>query len=222
MNKAREAINGFSAEELELIYSRTACSDPGILRLDTDLLLRFHPEWSTRVRWRFFQPFERFLGIRNPVECVRWHLLLGDRSPAIVASETPFLVAAYSEEQDCIVMLKYDNRQVEPAFRRVGTRLTTLNLDYSSRHGSLAADLRPGPKSTGRWSNFLPMIGEFLSRDHERLVQLKSSIPDSWWRRLSKMANDYDYNLGVRDGRPGLAAQPAIGDVVWRMMDGGS
>jgi hypothetical protein len=217
-----ESVNGFSARELQAIYSRTGCSDPGILRLDMKLLLRFHPEWSAKVKWKYLHVLGELLGIRNPVEIVRWHLLLGDRSPAIVASETPLIVAAYSEEQDGIVMLKFDERQVDPKFRRVGTLLTTLNLDYSDRHGPLAADLRPGPKSAGRWTNFLPLIGEFLSRDTERLAQLKATIPNSWWRRLADLVHNYDYDNGVRDGRPGYAAQPAVGDRIWRMIDRGS
>lgn len=222
MSGSIKSINGFSARELQTIYASTGCSDPGILRLDKNLLFRFHPEWSGMVRKFSFYLLEKLLGIKNPVESVRWHLLLGDRAPAIVASVTPFIVAAYSEEQDCIVLLTFDTQNVDPKFRSVGTRLTALNLDYSSSYGPLAADLQPGPRSTGRWSNFLPLIGEFLSRDDERLAQLQASIPRSWWPRLVTLVNDYAYERGIRDGRPGFAAQPTVGDHIWRMIDRGS
>ncbi len=193
-----------------------------MLRLDKNLLFRFHPEWSAKDRWKYFYLLEKLLGIKNPVEAVRWHLLLGDRSPAVVVYEAPLIVAAYSEEQDGIVLLKFEHQHVDPRFRRVGTRLTTLNLDYSSKHGPLAADLRPGSNSSWCWSNFLPLIGEFLTLDFERLAQLKASIPDSWWARLNELVRNYDRACGVRDGRPAYAAQPAIGEHTWRMVDSGT
>ena len=214
-------INGFSPAELEIIYSRTGCSDPGILRLDLELLERFHPEWFPKGSAKLFHRIARAWERRNQIPYVKWHLLLGDRSPALVVSERPFIVAAYSEEQDGIAMLEFDARKVEPEFRAVGTKLITLNLDYSSKFGPLAADLKPGPNCSGRWTNFLPLIGEFLSRDRDRLAQLRASIPTAWWQRVASMANAYDFRCGVRDGRPGSAAQPSTGKDKWSFFDRG-
>lgn len=152
---------------------------------------------------------------------VRSQLLLGDRSPAIVVSESPLYVAAYSEEQDGIVMLEFASDAVPEQLVKIGTNLVTLNFDYSTKFGSLARDLAPGPSSSRRWVNFLPLIGDFLSADHGRLRELRESIPGEWWKRLHAMAARYDFGNGVRDGRPEFAAQPGIGDAIWKLEDRG-
>lgn len=214
-------VNGFSPTEVAKLYSLTGCSNPGILRLDLDLLARFHPEWFPKGPSKLFQRIATACGRRDPIPYIKWQLLLGDRGPAIVVSQKPFIVAAYSEELDGIAMLEFDAQLIEPQYRALGTKLITLNLDYSSKFGPLAADLHPGPNCSGRWTNFLPLIGDFLSRDKERLAQLLADIPTAWWSRLATMVKNYDHRFGIRDGRPGLAAQPAIGDQRWNMFDRG-
>lgn len=212
-----QAINGFSPAEVAEIRSHTGCSDPGFLRLNEEMLKRLHPNWFRRS-WGSFWLREG----REPIEFIRWHLLLGDRSPAIVFSESPFLVAAYSEEIDGVAMLEFNKHEigVENRMRR-GDRLITLNLDYS-KPTPLAPDLVYGSQSPRRWYNFLPLIGDFLSRDEARLVELKESVPESWWERTWTMASQYDRDeMGVRDGRPGFAMQPAIGQQKWELTERG-
>ncbi|MDR2715455.1 MAG: hypothetical protein LBB46_01735 [Coriobacteriaceae bacterium] len=41
------------------------------------------------------------------------YLLLGDSQPAIVHSLSPFLVAAYSDEMDAVVMVRFDEKLVK-------------------------------------------------------------------------------------------------------------
>ena len=221
MRAPAQPINGFTPQELKRLYSMTFCSDPGLLRLDPHRLARFHPEWFPNGLEKFVARLCHSFGKLSPVDLVKWQLLLGDRSPAIVVSAHPFRVAAYSEELDGIAMLEFDPSHVDAHLRTIGTRLVTLNFDYSKKFGPLAADLSPGEAFTRNWTNFLPLIGDFLSNEKERLAQLKESVPESWWDRVWTMAEDYDYRQGVRDGRPGRAAQPSVGQHTWRITDRG-
>ena len=74
-------------------------------------------------------------------QSVRRQLLLGDCSPAtIVVKVDPFLVAAYSEEQDAVLILRFKKTVVPEGFHICGPKLVTLNLDYSAKHGHVADD----------------------------------------------------------------------------------
>ncbi len=189
-----------------------SASDPGQIRLSRAKLRRFHPElYEPRGLWRLLKrlsPMQRFWQTRREE-----HLLYGDSRAAIVMATTPLLIAAYTDELDCIAMLIFPDELVHEYDLEVGSRLLTVNL-YTIR-GNLVADLEHGPASYHRYSNFGPMIAEFFSNDMARIKQRRSEIEETEWAHTQELAEAYLTKRGkrYRDGRPMCSMLPAR---LWR------
>ncbi|WP_243158033.1 hypothetical protein [Aminipila terrae] len=61
------------------------------------------------------------------------HIFYGDSQPAIVLSIQPLLIAAYSDELDCIAMLNYPQEYVKEFNIEEKMRLLTINT-YGECH----------------------------------------------------------------------------------------
>ncbi|MBM4777487.1 MAG: hypothetical protein GQE15_07260 [Archangiaceae bacterium] len=147
------------------------------------------------------------------------HLEKGDSRAAVVVSTTPLLVAAWSDDLDGAVLLRFPGAFVERYSLTPGTRLLTVNLYQALRHPRtkepvVAVDLVPGPMATG-WSNVLPCIAEFVSDDTERIEARKRAIDEAEWRQLDEAAKVRVERLGANTARPGspllLGTPVAIG-----------
>ena len=101
------------------------------------------------------------------------HLQFGDSRAAVVVSVSPLLVAAYSDERDCVVMLKFPEELVATYRLKPGSRLITVNT-YMQGPKRPVADLIEGPLSRGNWHNVIPMIADFLSDDTGTIETLSS------------------------------------------------
>lgn len=134
----------------------------------------------------------------------------GDCRAAVVMSVSPLLIATYSDELDCIAMLKFPDHFVQKYQLTVGTRLLTVN-NYGA--GSGAMDIVPGPKNTGNWDNMIPTIAEFATDDLVQVNQIKQKILPAEWQRCAAMGQQYlKFRPNVwRDGRPFLAGMPLAG-----------
>jgi hypothetical protein len=138
------------------------------------------------------------------------HLRNGDSRAAVVVSVAPLLVAAYTDELDGVAVLAFPDEFVEDYGLRDGSHLLTVNTYTRLREPD--GDVSLGPKSTGRWNGFNPIIADFVSDDSARIEQAKKSIPIEDWRRAYAMGKVYvKQRPGVaRDGRPvfsGMAAE---------------
>lgn len=129
------------------------------------------------------------------------HLSLGDACAALCLSVDPLIVAAYSEDMDCVAIVELPGVLREVASFSVGQRMVTVNL-YSSIAEGLAPDLIPGPHDSGVWGNFSPYIAEAFSSDEEAVKRRKESIPDAQWERLDAAVQRRHPIARVRDGRP--------------------
>ncbi|MFT5469954.1 MAG: hypothetical protein ACI8UO_005077 [Verrucomicrobiales bacterium] len=174
-------------------------SDPAKLRLSRDRLFEFQGEGS---------PIEGTLAV-DYYEKVDDHLWNGDARAAIVVEVDPVVVAAYSDELDCVVMLGFPDVLHEAFNFEPGLQLLAVNLYRSLKHG-LAVDLVPGPRDSKLWGNFVPIIGEFFSEDWDRIEKCKSKIKDDEWQRCWDLASAYvEARPGVwRDGLPRAAQIP--------------
>jgi hypothetical protein len=139
----------------------------------------------------------------------REHLQNGDSRAAVVVSLRPLLVAAFTDELDCIALLEFPEEFASEYALRDGTRLLTVNT-YKRRE-EYDADLIPGPDNTQNWSGFQPIIAEFVSDDRKRIERRKAQISDAEWQRAYAMGKAYmKRRPGVwRDGRPGHSFEPA-------------
>lgn len=183
----------------------TAASDPGGVSPSDAKLRRLRPD--------LYRPWHRLraaVGLDFPwLVFLREHLQNGDSRAAVVVSLRPLLVAAYTDELDCIVPLEFPEAFAKEYGLRDGSRLLTINT-YKNRE-EMDEDLIPGPDGASVWSGFQPIIAEFVSDDLDRIERRKAEISEDEWRRAYAMGKAYlKRRPGVwRDGRPGHSFVPA-------------
>lgn len=182
-------------------------SDPGDIHLSLDKLKEFHPDlFEVHKIMGLFNGFTR--------DQKSWHnlfteqMLFGDSRAAVVLSVSPLLVAAYTDELDTAVVLRYPGELVARYELEAGDRLLAVNA-YDPGD-EIAGDLVEGPDTLGQYSNFSPLIAEFLSEDYGRIEYRKSQIDEDEWQRVERMGREYlERNDGkARDGSPRTAEVP--------------
>ncbi len=112
----------------------------------------------------------------------------GDSQSAVVASTLPLLVAAYSEDMDCVAMLHFPESLIEPYGLQVGTRLLSTNFYTVGRH--YVKDLLE-PQGGSAFANMQPVIVDFISDSAATIAARKLEIPESDWQRAEALARDY-------------------------------
>jgi hypothetical protein len=188
---------------------RSKASDPGLIKISYSKLKRLCPEnfasgidpldWLDQVAGE--RAIQNFL--------VADQLIHGDSRAAVVMSVFPLLVAAYTQELDCIVMLRFPDELVGEYGLKVRSRLLTVNRYH--RDWRSASDIEEGRLSYNRYSNFQPFIADFLSDDWDRLAARKASIIEDEWTRAWVMGGKYLAKFGdvARDGRPSDCSKEA-------------
>jgi hypothetical protein len=181
-------------------------SHPARVILSNDKLRKFHPElFGVRgcvkdVSEWVSQKFYAFTRTR-----IREWLYHGDSRAAVVVCADPLLVACYTDEMDCVVMLRFPDGLAEEYALREGSRLLSANA-YMVRkpERALQPDLVDGPKSTFQHALIFPFITDFLSDDLDRIAQRKAEISRAEWSRAASLADAYLERPGctARDGRP--------------------
>lgn len=180
-------------------------SDPGGIVLSEWKLRRLQPGLSLS----FWERLLAKVGVRprdgdrsDWRRSITSHLLNGDSRAAVVMDVTTALVAAYTDELDCVVLLRFDPRIAELEEWEPGTRLLTVN-SYFYRTEGLASDLQPGVKDFGRFGNVRPFIADLLTDDVRRLEARKAEIAEEEWSRTLHFARQAISRGQIpRDGRP--------------------
>jgi hypothetical protein len=184
----------------------TAASDPAQVSLSVRRFRRLEPTARGLRGWYW----RWFAGGRQFEERLDEHLHLGDSRAACVVSIEPLLVAAYTDELDCVAMLCFPSWLVEEHALKLGSRLLTVN---SYAYGSeVVADLEPGPNDLNQYVNFFPVIAEFVSDDGQRIAERKTAIASEEWQRCQSMGRDYlQRNQGQwRNGSPLHSIKPCV------------
>jgi hypothetical protein len=124
-------------------------------------------------------------------------------------SSTPLLIAAYTDELDCIALLRFPDELTREYALQTRARLLTVNR--YTLGGPISSDLENGPLSYGRFSNFMPIIADFVTDDVDRLHERKRAIAEDEWTRTWVLGQRYLERHGplARDGRPPLSVRPA-------------
>jgi len=197
----------------------TIASDPGRINLSDEKLRRFHPELYSRTL-----RYVGFLRARWPYRFIReaagWremiaeHIRLGDSRAALVVSVDPVIVAAYTDELDCVALLKFETWVAQEYKLRSGDRLLTVNTYTRPGATPRAPDLTVGPKECKRYIDFWPIIADFLTDDAQRVNQRKAAIAEAEWERTQLMADKLITHpkASPRDGRPLYTITP--GEVI--------
>jgi hypothetical protein len=94
------------------------------------------------------------------------HMLYGDSRAAVVVSVEPLLVAAYTDELDCVALLRFPSNAASQRVE-IGSRLLTVNT--YGRGDRYSADLIPGPARIERWVRFHPIIADFICADPDQV-----------------------------------------------------
>ena len=178
---------------------------PGRLTLSDGKLRALRPDLYT-----LGQRLRELVGLEFPQRTyLREQLQHGDSRAAVVLATDPLLVAAYTDELDCVAILKFPVELVAEYRLQAGTKLLTVNTYRSEPE--IDADLIPGPNATRNCSGFNPLIADFVSDDAERLKTRKQEIAKEEWQRTYRLGREYiKVRPGVaRDGRPVHVGQPA-------------
>lgn len=174
-----------------------------LMPLSEERLRRLQPLLFDRTQWRSEEDRTGW------IKAVAHTLARGDSRAAVVIDAANGIVAAYTDELDCVMLLRFD-----PAVSLVhgwqeGTRLLSAN-SYAGRDDGVAADLLPGAGDKGRWGDFWPLIADLLTDDHARLAARKREIDPAEWERAAFMGRRaLAAGTTPRDGRPLASRQPA-------------
>ena len=183
---------------------------PGKFRLSESKLRKMHPGY---FGWRglIYKLFRDVFGFNTIQIQIEEHLIYGDCRAAVVVDVKPLLVAAYSGELDCVVMLRFPQVLVAEYSLVVGRKLVTTN-SYSESD-EFSGDWFPGPKKEpNSWTAFHPVIADFLTDDQKQLAYNRSQINADEWKRTFKMGLEYKKKFpGIaRGGRPENSILPAM------------
>ena len=134
------------------------------------------------------------------IEFVMNALYYGDTQPAIVVSTDPLVIAAYSDEMDAVVMLRFPKMLAEQYGLSVGTRLTTSNVYFEGE--AVARDICVGEGFSRLYADFVPIVQLFLGKKDEKIMEKTTLFTEEVWQRVSSLAEDYArlYPNCARDG----------------------
>ncbi|HHH76633.1 MAG TPA: hypothetical protein ENL03_06385 [Phycisphaerae bacterium] len=186
----------------------TYATDPGLITLSHKKLRVLRPDlYGIRGFW--YSLMGLLNSLLSPRLRIKEGLLYGDSRAAVVISTSPLLIAAYTDELDCIAMLRFPDNFADQYNLLEASRLLTVNSYKSSQ--TYDQDLILGPDLIERWSGFNPLIAEFLTEDYDQVEARKNHISDEEWQRAFIMGKEYmnRYPGVARDGRPAHASFPA-------------
>jgi hypothetical protein len=179
---------------------RSVASDPGnfqvsiskVKHLQSDLFAEPQGFWSWFGRTENLQQLDL-------IDQLSTHLRNGDSRAAVVVSISPLIVAAYSDDLDCVALLRFPSDFVDEYRLKVGTKLITVNLYHSSEE---APDLVIGDDASGMFTNFTPQIADFLTDDRDALKERKLGISKDEWERA--------YEFGMREWKGGTKPRSGL------------
>lgn len=187
-----------------LLDPNTRAGNPGVMTVSPVKLRALQPQLFSEARPQDAANRSQWL------QLIAEQLQGGDCRAAVVIDADQGIVAAYTDELDCIVLLKFDSSIANANAWQDGTRLLAVNA-YSHKDQGIARDLELGPKQMGRWGNFRPLIADLLTSDLSRLAAVKKSIAEDEWLRAQVLGQRAYSGKKVtpRDGRPLTCGTPA-------------
>lgn len=136
-------------------------------------------------------------------------LQFGASNPAIVASTSPLLIAAYAFDLGAIAMLQFPESLAKSHKLELNTRLLSINTYRNAT--AFDTDLDIVKERYRKWTGFHPIIADFVVNDDSALALRKSEIAEELWALTADLARDYlrKHPNMARDGRPVFASIPA-------------
>ena len=122
---------------------------------------------------------------------IKEHIKYGDTQPAIVVSVDPLIISSYTDEIDCVVMLKYPNEFVSIYDLKIGDRLVTVNQYYPKLNFNYAPDLIPGEHASKYWRDVIPVVGLFVCENEEYCKRKVRLFESKDWDILQEKTINY-------------------------------
>ena len=123
------------------------------------------------------------------IDYVTRALYYGDTQPAVVMSVDPLLIAAYSDEMDAVVMLRFPAEFVSTYNLYPGCRLTTSNVYFT--HPQFAKDIFYGEHFYHRYVDFMPIVQLFLGKKDEMIRQKAELFDEETWQMVRDKGYEY-------------------------------
>lgn len=182
---------------------QAVATNAALLTLSDDRLRKLQPQLFDTAQWT--REDDRTRWLRD----IRHTLARGDGRAAVVVDAANAVVASYTDELDCVVLLGFDRTLAQAYGWRDGTRLLSAN-SYFRRDKGIAPDLRPGPGDEGRWGNVWPLVADLLTDDAAALAAGKEAIAEPEWERALQLGRRaLADRITPRDGRPMTSLHPA-------------
>jgi hypothetical protein len=177
-------------------------SDPGNIILSEARLFKLRPE--------LHDPQEDLNVRRTLVDSIAAHLRSGDARAAVVIDAAKGIVAAYTDEMDCVALLRFERPFVINERWKNGTRLLTVNR-YAPKEYGMAPDLTPAPGMVTEFGNFMPLIADLLTNERQALDIGKARISEAEWKRTLELGQALwrAGRVAPRDGTPLRSDKPA-------------
>src|SRR5262245_27908370 len=178
----------------QAINRGSSASDPVGLRMSDAKLRRLCPSlYFTSglvgcMRCFFRDGLERRYFIRDM-------LIHGDSRAAVVVSVSLLLVACYCDDLDGVCVLRFPDELVLEHRLRPGDRLLTVlnswSLRQPARPDQIAPDLVQGDAADRRYTNFWPLVAEFLSDDTAAIEARKRGIAPKEYARCQALGEEH-------------------------------
>ncbi len=122
---------------------------------------------------------------------IKEYMAMGDTQPAVVCSVSPLKIAAYSDEMDAVIMLRFPDVLAKKYDLSPGTRLVTSNVYEYKSTGDIASDIFIGENYYNRYRDFIPVLTLFLA-DNEKYLRRKPNIfGEDVWKTVCEKAEEY-------------------------------
>ena len=167
---------------------KSAASNPGRVRLSAAKVREFAPRLylspgrlGSWVSWLFGMMLMRRAALKM-------HMRYGDARAAVCVVVKPLIVAAYSDDFDGVVLLQFSPELAQRYKLKAGSTLVTVNT--YDLEGKPRNDIVLAGKLNTPFTNFTPVIADFVTDDRERIAELKKTISKEEWSRC--------YQIGAR------------------------
>ena len=141
----------------------------------------FRNKINTKFSGRFYSDMR--------IDFVTRALRYGDTQPALVISVNPLQIAAYSDEMDAVVLLRFPDTFVNQYSLYPGMRLTTSNVYFMD--AQCAGDIFVGEHYSRQYTDFMPIVQLFLGKKDEKILAKAELFDENTWNRVREQANEY-------------------------------
>jgi len=114
------------------------------------------------------------------------YLANGDTQPAVVVSTAPLVIAAYSDELDGVLFLKYPDILAEKYSLTLGSRLVTSNVYFPGT--KVTKEIITGPNYLNRYTDFTPTVQLFICDDENYINSRTQLFDESTWKMVEELA----------------------------------